>query len=412
MLSLYIHIPFCLRKCNFCSFHVIPEDLADKNSIEVRKELCLQWLIKENEQWKLQLPDTALRTVHIWWWTPFQLWAGRLEKLVDHVLETRDCEHLEELTIELNPDPIPQVIALVAYFQEKYRKLYKLRFSFGIQTLDDKILSKWWRSYTYEELQEFFRTLRTTRKHHGLSYNADFIAFGSQELTKEQWTFFRSVLHAKLFDSMSLYTLELFPGSQRRNESKHLAATNSPLWWDDDAIINEFIDYQEIFEQSGYHRYEISNFSLLWKRSIHNMTYRTHGSYIGIGPSASSFLTWKELTIYKRNNEITDFQIPEDTIWVRWKNTLNRNKWTQWNTYEDIEYLDQSWLDYEKIMLGLRTDHWIKNLPEYSNLLADDYETLLQEWTTQWLCTYTNTTLKLTGVWMSVYNSLLTELIK
>jgi coproporphyrinogen III oxidase-like Fe-S oxidoreductase len=65
MLSLYIHIPFCLRKCNFCSFHVIPEDLADKDSIEIRKDVCLQRLIKENEQWKAQLPDTALRTIHI-----------------------------------------------------------------------------------------------------------------------------------------------------------------------------------------------------------------------------------------------------------------------------------------------------------------------------------------------------------
>lgn len=408
MLSLYIHIPFCAHKCAYCSFHVIPENLADADVITLRKQQCLETILQENLSWKEIYPDTQLKTIHIGWGTPFQLWIHRLEQLVDTILETWDCEFLEELTIELNPDPIPEVLDLISYFQEKYKKLYKLRFSFGIQTLDNKILSASWRNYSYEDIQAFFRSLRTTKKHHWLSYNADFIAFGTQKLRIDQWNFFRKVLHAKLFDSFSLYTLELFPWSQWRNESQHLSAKNSPLWWNDDQIMNEFLDYQELIEQSGYHRYEISNFSLHWRPSIHNMRYWNHGSYLWLWPSASSFLTWIELTHYKEKSWVA---LDSNTVWLRWKNPLIRERWCEWTEILEREELDQNALYYEKVMLGLRTDHWINNLPKYSSLLTLNYEDRIKERVDQWLCTYIQGTLKLTTVGMTVYNSILTELL-
>jgi oxygen-independent coproporphyrinogen-3 oxidase len=253
------------------------------------------------------------------------------------------------------------------------------------------------------------RGLRTARKHHGLSYNADFIAFGTQKLDDDQRKFFRSILHAKLFDSISLYTLELFPWSQRRNESQHLSAKNSPLRWDDDQIINEFLDYQELIDQSGYHRYEISNFSLLWKPSIHNIRYRNHGSYLWLGPSASSFLTWNELEHYKQSWWI---ELTEDIVGIRWKNPLVWERRLWWEESLDVESLDHEALNYEKIMLGLRTDHWISNLPEYSSLLTPDYQEKVQEREKQWLCTYIKEKLILTDIGMAVYNSILTELLK
>lgn len=415
MLSLYIHIPFCLHKCNFCSFHVIPEDKIDHDTIEQRKEAYLQHVLLKLETWKSLYHDTPVKTLHLWWGTPFQLGTERLEKIIDTVLEEWDVEYLEELTIELNPDPIDEVLAFVKHCRDKYKKLYKLRFSFGIQTLDDKLLTQSWRNYNYEQLMSFFRSLKDIRKHYTLNYNADFIAFGTQQVDPEQEVFLRNVFKAKLFDTVSLYTLELFPGSQWWNESQHLTSSKSPIRWTDDQIMDEFEWYRDLLSQGRYHRYEISNFEQMGKRSSHNMTYRTMWSYIGIGPSASSFLTGKELEVFNQSKQIPEYEKLDSTIWLRRKNTLNRNQWIETSTLTlgtEIETLNSDQLDYEKAMLWLRTDHWIQNLSHYTPLLSSDAFAKIEERTEWWYCTYQNDCLKLTDLGMAVYNTLLTDLMK
>jgi coproporphyrinogen III oxidase-like Fe-S oxidoreductase len=67
-------------------------------------------------------------------------------------LETRDCEYLEELSIELNPDPFDDVIDFISQAQKKYKDIFRLRFSFGIQTFDDAILDASRRNYIFNNL--------------------------------------------------------------------------------------------------------------------------------------------------------------------------------------------------------------------------------------------------------------------
>ena len=94
-----------------------------------------------------------------------------------------------------------------------------------------------------------------------------------------------------MVDGFSIYTLELFPGSDRYNTQKVAHTQDAGDTHDKDTVYDEFDRLATIVETNGYRRYELSNFALAGKRSIHNMVYRTMGSYLGLGINASSLLT-------------------------------------------------------------------------------------------------------------------------
>ena len=144
------------------------------------------------------------------------------------LLEERDCEFLEELTIELNPDPFDEVLAFVEKANKKYKKLFRIRYSFGIQSFDDEILSHAGRNYIFNNLMNFFRELVDIKSMNAV-YNLDFIAFGkspkvlageessgkvdADRLPRDQFRreFFNKLIRSQMFDGVSVYALELFP---------------------------------------------------------------------------------------------------------------------------------------------------------------------------------------------------------
>jgi coproporphyrinogen III oxidase-like Fe-S oxidoreductase len=198
-----------------------------------------------------------------------------LFELIDSVLETWDCEYLEELSIELNPDPFDEVIAFVVRAQKKYTHLFRIRFSFGIQSLDDTVLSTSGRQYVFNNLIHFFRELVEVKTANAV-YNLDFIAFGSTP-TKQgadvpdigKWLpwdqlrrdFFEKVVKSQMFDGVSVYTLELFPGAERYYKTKEKTQPGAILS-DDETIWKEFQYIKNTVMDAGYGRYEISNFAL------------------------------------------------------------------------------------------------------------------------------------------------------
>ncbi len=400
MLSLYIHIPFCAHKCSYCSFFVMPEDKVDGDKLETVKDDYLKALYTEltdrhEAHWTKQI-----KTIYIWWGTPFQLWAERLFGLIDSVLKQWDTEFLEELTIELNPDPIPEVIAFIEKAWEKYKNLFKLRFSIGIQTFDDQLLSKSKRNYHYNNLPGFFRAIQKI-KQPNMAYSWDFIAFGKFK-KDDQWTeylwdiekteFFINLVKSKLFDWFSLYTLELFPWSDWHNEAMHTAKAAQKIYGSPENVLDEFHFLRKFFENYWYRRYEISNFALLWKESLHNLVYRTDWSYLWIWINASSYISdWTQR--------------------IRSKNTTKRNDYLSWNykddtTIEEISAKEHLW---EQWLMQLRTS-WIKDMKHFTPVLSDWWETMIGDWEKEGYCVLSEWWLHLTSLWMNVYNTLITEL--
>lgn len=142
MLSLYLHIPFCLRKCHYCSFFVTPEEQVEVSKMQALKKTYISILMHQIEQWKAVFPDEQIKTIYVGGGTPFQLGAEALIQVIEQIFKTWKCDDLEELTIELNPDPLEEVVAFVDECNKRRSQLYRLRRSFGIQSFDDEWLTK------------------------------------------------------------------------------------------------------------------------------------------------------------------------------------------------------------------------------------------------------------------------------
>jgi coproporphyrinogen III oxidase-like Fe-S oxidoreductase len=150
------------------------------------------------------------------------------------------------------------------------------------------------RAYTFKQLKEFFQQL-SLQKSPSVRYNLDLIAFGKLldgiPWGQEQVERFESLLEQKLFDSISLYTLELFPGSDWYHQSHHTSKAVQKVYGNDDMIFDEFLWLRNCIYTYGYTRQELSNFALPHQGSLHNDVYWSMHSYLGLGINASSYLT-------------------------------------------------------------------------------------------------------------------------
>ncbi len=398
MLSLYIHIPFCRHKCTYCSFFVLPEEQVEEGNLEGLKDEYLQALIKEMRALHEQYGHEQIRTIYIWGGTPYQLWQERLLTLIDTLLEVWDCEFLEELTVEINPDPFDGVLGLIKEASVRYKNLYKLRWSLGIQTFDDEILKASKRNYWFNNLINFFREMQQL-KQPNVSYNADFIAFWKFTdwglRTKEKREFFTKLVDSQMFDGFSLYTLELFPWSDWYNDAHQTAKAIQQQYGTPEQIIDEFHILKNIIEYWWNRRYELSNFARLGQESIHNMVYRNWWSYLGIGINSASYLSEKH-----------NADGP-----VRYKNTHKRKEYLAGN-YKDtttIEPLSPQEQQREKILFLLRTGQPVQ-LDQYESLLEPERKTHCTHFAEEWYILFDENTIKLTPQGMDVYNHIVTEI--
>lgn len=422
MLSLYLHIPFCAQKCEYCSFFVVPEDAANPEQLSSLKQRYLEQLTKEIIATAANYQGVRIKTIYFGGGTPFQIWKEGLFHLLDTIVQHRECEYLEEVSFELNPDPTDQVLAFVEEAGRRYAQLYRLRFSFGIQSFDNSVLQEAKRRYTYEELVPFLRELARIKKLH-MVYNADFIAFGKTSTAsaktpvlrdEEKHNFFYKFAHSHTMDGFSLYALELSEWSERFNQNRH-ARPDQKRGTNDDALMDEFHLLKKIITNAGYKRYELSNFALPSKRSIHNMVYRTMHSYLGLWINASSFLRPSLITDGMQTRlQLSDSTTRESSQWVRFQNTHQRKAYLQgeWTDPATVQVLDQDTFDTEQLFLGLRTDHGIHHLTNYTHLLVPNRETLLTERQQQGLITYVDDRLKVTDQGYDVYNHLITSLLQ
>lgn len=171
----------------------------------------------------------------------------------------------------------------------------------------------------------------------------------------------------------------------------------------------EFEFLKTLLEENGYKRYELSNFSLPGKASIHNNVYRNMENYIGVGTSAASFIDLQKIPDLRRH--ITD---DEDAIAVRRANTkviadYIKGKYVDQKTLENMT--DQ---DYriEKVFLALRTQAGIEGVSVYTDLFIPDREKKITQRQKEDLVDYYEDILVLKDKGMDVYNTIVTELFE
>ena len=438
MLSLYIHIPFCVKNCPYCSFSVV------QNPNDEMIQTYLNNLHSEIDEWWKIFWKAEIRTIYFGWWTPNLIWAQEIKKLIYHCEEVFDCENAGELSFECNPFPQDQVYEFVSELQKSFKKYPRVRFSFGIQSLDNWVLENAWRPYTFPWMVDFLRGLRDLKLENSV-YNFDFMAFGVFNQTKK-WDlqlrtpsaleFFQDFVNSWFADSFSLYMLELFEHQKWKKNPKWNSSIvqQAGLFGNEDEIYEEFDILKNIIQEWGYKRYEISNFAAVGKSSIHNRVYREMEDYLWLWLSASSFINNKskyfwavveklKISSAKAVSPLNKGEQKKDTqnssLFSEWLNGIRRTNtpyfpkyiWNEKLAESAIQPMSQSDYLIESFFLSLRTDRWIDDISKFESVLVKDYQEKIKLYEENEFLKLRENGLVLTDEWMDCYNGIVTELL-
>lgn len=263
-LSIYVHIPFCERKCNYCAF--VSYCTGEKEKDDYIDELC-----KEIEKRKC---DGVVRTIYIGGGTPSILTPQQIEKVVKAIYDTFDVYDNAEFTIEANPSSLTEELLTT------WKRLRVNRLSIGVQSLKDKSLQKIGRLHTKVEALEKIKMARKCFD----NVSADLIVGLENETGKELCRYASQLLDLGV-KHISCYLLEVYENTKLFcdvKEKKYVPLT-------DDQTITAFNKLANYLQDKGLMRYEISNFAYPDYESQHNLTYWERAEYLGFGISAHSF---------------------------------------------------------------------------------------------------------------------------
>lgn len=267
MLELYIHIPFCIRKCNYCDFLSFPET---ESGIA---QYC-HALKEEIKRTGDQAEDIGVRSVFIGGGTPSILEAEQITEIMTCIRNNFSIEKNAEITIESNPG------TLNAEKLNCYHELGINRLSIGLQSTDDDCLRRLGRIHTF---QEFEKNYEQARKSGFQNINIDLMSgLPGQSLRGYEDTLNRvTELKPEHISSYSLIIEEGTPFYKSDSVLQQLP--------DEDTERKMYERTKEILAQQGYERYEISNYARQGRECIHNLGYWEQVPYLGIGLGASSF---------------------------------------------------------------------------------------------------------------------------
>ncbi len=375
-----------------------------------------------DERWEV-FWKAEIKTIYFWWWTPNLIWSEEIKKIINHCENVFDCENIGELSFECNPFPQDQVYGFVSDLQKSFKKYPRVRFSFWIQSLDNWVLENAWRPYTFPWMVDFLRWLRDLKLENSV-FNFDFMAFGVFNQTKkwdlQLWTpaaleFFQDFVNSWFADSFSLYMLELFEHQKWKKNSNedYSKAQKLGLFWSEDDIYGEFEILKTIIQDWWYKRYEISNFSAIWKSSIHNRVYREMEDYLWLWLSASSFINSKSKYFWAVRDKLLWNKKTENLSWIRWTNTPYFPKyiWNEKLAESAIQPMSESDYLIESFFLSLRTDRWIDNILKFEPVLIKDWQGKIKIYEENWFLKLRENGFVLTDEWMDCYNGIITELL-
>lgn len=325
MAGIYIHIPFCKQRCNYCAFYSstlynIKEEYADA----VCKELIMR---------KEYIKGEEINTIYFGGGTPSTLPTTLLQKICDTIYKNYYVCSNAEVTIECNPDDLTEEFLAVL------RQLPFNRISMGVQSFSDRQLKRLGRRHNAEKARRAVGNARAAG-YKNISIDLMFALPGS---TIEEW-------EESINEAISL-------------NPEHISAYN--LMYEEDTPLHRALqrgDFEELSEEenveqfrmlikrmkeAGYCHYEISNFAKPGYESRHNSSYWNDTAYIGCGAAAHSY-----------NGDSREWNISDIKEYIKGIESNNRN-------YE-IEHLTEEERYNDAILTRLRTSDgiplaWIKN---------------------------------------------------
>ena len=281
-LGLYLHIPFCKRKCLYCDFLSAPA--TDSVIAAYVDGLCLQ-LEAEAPNYR----EYSVRTIFFGGGTPSLLTVLQIQRLMDEIRLHFDVSEDAEITMESNPGTLD-------YEKLKgYRQAGINRLSMGLQSACDEELAALGRIHSYSD---FLDNFKAARKAGFSNINVDLMsALPGQTLEGWQDTLSRvAALSPEHISAYSLIIEEGTPFWERYGEENGAAGRSWPALPGEDEERLMYERTEQILEGYGYHRYEISNYAKEGKECRHNKSYWQRIDYLGLGVGAASLakdVRWK-----------------------------------------------------------------------------------------------------------------------
>jgi oxygen-independent coproporphyrinogen III oxidase len=264
---LYIHIPFCVKKCVYCDFFSVSYD-------ESTVKAYVDALCKELSM--IKTPGDSLKTVYVGGGTPTLLPAASCNILFGYLRDNFPIAPDAEITVEANPGTTDE---------SKIELLLSLgvnRLSVGVQSFNDKELATLGRIHSSDEALESIVSIKKA----GLKNFSIDLMYGIPGQTKESWR--ESLTKAAELSPTHISAYEL---TLEENTPISFLITSGTISMLKEDVILDMYDHAIVdLAGHGYEHYEISNFALPGYQCIHNLNYWNRGEYIGIGAGAHSFV--------------------------------------------------------------------------------------------------------------------------
>lgn len=277
-LEIYVHIPFCVRKCGYCDFLSAPAS-------ESVRSAYMDQLLKEIAAAGPAYRKYQVSSVFIGGGTPSVLLPAQIQRLCRQLQDSFSFLQDAEVTIECNPGTLNE---------EKLRTYQSCgvnRLSMGLQSADASELRLLGRIHTYEQFTDQYQLARELGFK---NINVDIIsAIPGQKTSVYEQTLRKVIaLEPEHISAYSLIIEEGTPFSDRYGQAEQLRQKGKPqhLLPDEDEERRMYDLTKQMLQSAGYHRYEISNYALTGYECRHNQGYWLRKNYLGIGLGASSMI--------------------------------------------------------------------------------------------------------------------------
>lgn len=338
-LGLYIHIPFCVKKCAYCDF------LSWSGDKEQRVDY-VRALEQEILSYKNFAEDYQVSTLYFGGGTPSVLEGELLERIMEAIRRTFQIEEKAEVTLEMNPG------TALKEKLELYKKLGINRLSMGIQSVKNENLKLLGRIHTYEDFLESYCMAREA----GFDNLSGDLISSLPGQTLAEWKEELKILMETPLEHVSVYQLIIEEGTEfykKYGECEELLP-------DEETSREIYLWTGKYLKSRGFEQYEISNYAREGKQSAHNLRYWERKDYLGLGLGGASMI---------RN--------------MRMSNTRDWDKYMAYcrdpgKIREEVEVLEESGQMEEFMFLGLRKTRGISK-KEFRRTFGKDIDLVYEK---------------------------------
>ena len=337
MAGIYIHIPYCKKKCNYCNFYstAYPKNIDD----------YINAVLKEIELQKKYLENENIKTIYFGGGTPSLLGFSDINKIISKLHAFFKIDKDAEITIEANPDDLTN---------EKYLEFKKSninRISIGVQSFHDDDLKYLNRNHNSQQITKSIQLAQDN----GFDNISIDLIYGIPTLTNQKWIDNLNKILSLNIPHISAYSLTVEPNTILANHISKGKTENL----DENKAIEQFEILINFISINDLIHYEISNFCKQGFISKHNSNYWKGEKYLGIGASAHSFNGFSRQWNISNNTKYIDFinksEIPFEKEILSLEQKYNEYILTSLRTIWGIE------IEYIKNNFGLNFSiHFIK----------------------------------------------------